>query len=168
MITSRHLLPIVCCAIALSCSNPPRSEEVAPPAAGRRLLVLGGTNFIGPHLVPAAQKAGFEVTIFTRGKNNPDLFEGVEKLRGDRDPEVGDGIKALAPLIEDNENAVRTALDSWRTLPPGREANSTHCEQVAERGAAQPPETACRMRSVSPSVTAGSLSASVRSSFSFQ
>lgn len=65
------------------------------PAEGKKLLVLGGTNFIGVHLVPAAQAAGFEVTLFTRGKTNPQLFPDVEKLVGDRDPEVGEGLKAL-------------------------------------------------------------------------
>ncbi len=61
----------------------------------KTLLVFGGTNFIGPNLVPAAQKAGFKVTLFNRGKTNPQLFPDVEKLMGDRDPKVGDGLKAL-------------------------------------------------------------------------
>jgi 2'-hydroxyisoflavone reductase len=56
-----------------------------------RLLILGGTVFLGRHLVEAAVARGDEVTIFNRGRHNPDLFPGVEKLRGDRD---GD----LAPL----------------------------------------------------------------------
>lgn len=71
------------------------AAETQRPAAGKKLLVLGGTNFIGVHLVPYAMEQGFEVTLFTRGKTNPDLFPEVEKLKGDRDPEVGDGLKAL-------------------------------------------------------------------------
>jgi 2'-hydroxyisoflavone reductase len=51
-----------------------------------RLLILGGTKFLGRHVVDAALARGHEVTIFTRGQTNPDLYpEGVEKLRGDRD-----------------------------------------------------------------------------------
>lgn len=69
-------------------------NDLAPPPA-RTMLIFGGTNFIGPQLVPAAERAGFRVTLFNRGKTNPELFPQVEKLRGDRDPNVGDGLKAL-------------------------------------------------------------------------
>lgn len=54
-----------------------------------RLLVLGGTKFLGRHTVEAALARGDEVTIFTRGQTNPDLFPEVEKLRGDRDGDLG-------------------------------------------------------------------------------
>ena len=60
-----------------------------------KLLILGGTGFIGPALVELAQKAGHTVTLFNRGKTRPGLFPDVEKLQGDRDPKKGEGIKAL-------------------------------------------------------------------------
>jgi len=50
-----------------------------------KLLVIGGTVFLGRHLVDAALQAGHEVTLFTRGEHNPDLFPEAEKLRGNRD-----------------------------------------------------------------------------------
>jgi 2'-hydroxyisoflavone reductase len=50
-----------------------------------RLLVLGGTAFLGRHLVEAALAGGHEVTLFNRGLTNPGLFPGVERLTGDRD-----------------------------------------------------------------------------------
>jgi nucleoside-diphosphate-sugar epimerase len=50
-----------------------------------KLLVLGGTKFLGRHAVDAALADGHEVTTFTRGQTNPDLFPQVEHLRGDRD-----------------------------------------------------------------------------------
>ena len=50
-----------------------------------RLLVLGGTKFLGRHAVDAALAGGHEVTIFTRGQTNPELFPAVEHLPGDRD-----------------------------------------------------------------------------------
>lgn len=53
-------------------------------AQATRLLVLGGTGFIGPHMVRAALAAGFEVTIFNRGRSNTHLFPNVENLIGDR------------------------------------------------------------------------------------
>ena len=53
-----------------------------------KLLVLGGTLFLGRHAVRAALAHGHDVTIFTRGQTNPELFPDVEALRGDRDGDV--------------------------------------------------------------------------------
>jgi 2'-hydroxyisoflavone reductase len=53
-----------------------------------KLLVLGGTVFLGRAVVDAALAAGHEVTMFNRGKNNADLYPDVEKLRGDRDGDL--------------------------------------------------------------------------------
>ncbi|MBZ0277411.1 MAG: SDR family oxidoreductase [Anaerolineae bacterium] len=50
-----------------------------------RVLILGGTKFLGRHIVEAALARGHEVTLFNRGNTNADLFPEVEKLRGDRD-----------------------------------------------------------------------------------
>lgn len=50
-----------------------------------RLLVLGGTDFLGRHVTEAALARGLRVTLFNRGRTNPDLFPEAEKLRGDRD-----------------------------------------------------------------------------------
>lgn len=50
-----------------------------------KLLVLGGTLFLGRHVVEEALAAGHEVTTFTRGRTNPDLFPEAEHLVGDRD-----------------------------------------------------------------------------------
>lgn len=50
-----------------------------------RVLILGGTLFLGRHLVEAALARGHEVTLLNRGGTNPELFPEVEKLRGDRD-----------------------------------------------------------------------------------
>jgi 2'-hydroxyisoflavone reductase len=50
-----------------------------------RLLVLGGTQFVGRACVEAALSAGHEVTLFHRGRTNPDLFPTAEHVLGDRD-----------------------------------------------------------------------------------
>lgn len=49
-----------------------------------KVLILGGTHFLGRHFVEQALSLGFEVTIFNRGKSNKKLFPEVEKLVGDR------------------------------------------------------------------------------------
>src|SRR3954449_5895882 len=54
-----------------------------------RILVLGGTQFLGRHTVDVALARGHEVTMFNRGQTRPELFPDVEKLRGDRDGDLG-------------------------------------------------------------------------------
>ncbi|MCY3936611.1 MAG: NAD-dependent epimerase/dehydratase family protein [Chloroflexi bacterium] len=61
-----------------------------------QLLVLGGTQFVGRHIVKAALAHGWQVTLFNRGQTNAELFPDVEKLRGDRDPRIDPGLSALA------------------------------------------------------------------------
>ncbi|MBX3464757.1 MAG: NAD-dependent epimerase/dehydratase family protein [Planctomycetes bacterium] len=56
-----------------------------PAATPQKILVLGGTGFLGPHFVRAALAHGHTVTLFNRGKSNPGLFADLEQLRGDRD-----------------------------------------------------------------------------------
>ncbi len=53
-----------------------------------RVLVLGGTQFLGRHVVDAALEHGHDVTLFNRGQTRPELHAGVEKLRGDRDGDL--------------------------------------------------------------------------------
>ena len=53
-----------------------------------RILVLGGTQFLGRHTVDAALARDHDVTMFNRGQTRPDLFPEVEKLRGDRDGDL--------------------------------------------------------------------------------
>ncbi|MGH3022843.1 MAG: SDR family oxidoreductase [Gaiellaceae bacterium] len=50
-----------------------------------RILVLGGTLFVGRHVVEAALERGHEVTLFNRGRTAAALFPDVETLHGDRD-----------------------------------------------------------------------------------
>jgi 2'-hydroxyisoflavone reductase len=53
-----------------------------------RILILGGTVFLGRHLVDAALIQGHTVTLFNRGQRDPELFPDVEKLRGNRDGDL--------------------------------------------------------------------------------
>jgi 2'-hydroxyisoflavone reductase len=50
-----------------------------------KLLVLGGTKFVGRACVEAALALGHDVTLFYRGRTNPDLFPTAEHVHGDRD-----------------------------------------------------------------------------------
>lgn len=53
-----------------------------------KLLILGGTKFLGHHLVDAAVAAQHEVTLFNRGKTNPTLFPNIETILGDREHDI--------------------------------------------------------------------------------
>ena len=53
-----------------------------------KILILGGTIFLGRHLVETAVKNGHEIILFNRGKHNHDLFPELEKIHGDRDGDL--------------------------------------------------------------------------------
>ncbi len=53
-----------------------------------RILILGGTSFIGPFQVQYALDRGHRVTLFNRGRTNTHLFPDVERLIGDRNDDL--------------------------------------------------------------------------------
>lgn len=53
-----------------------------------RVLILGGTHFLGRHLAEAALAQGHHVTLFNRGRQSEGLFPDAEHLRGDRDGDL--------------------------------------------------------------------------------
>jgi 2'-hydroxyisoflavone reductase len=53
-----------------------------------RILVLGGTQFIGIHMAEIALERGHAVSLFNRGRSNPGMLPGAEKLKGDRDGDL--------------------------------------------------------------------------------
>lgn len=53
-----------------------------------RILVLGGTRFVGKHVVIESRRLGHEVTLFNRGRTAPTLFPHVEHRLGDRDVDL--------------------------------------------------------------------------------
>jgi 2'-hydroxyisoflavone reductase len=69
---------------------------ILPWELAMRLLILGGTTYIGRHLAEHALAEGHDVTLFNRGRTGPGLFPGVPRLIGDRAPD-GDpaGLAAL-------------------------------------------------------------------------
>ncbi len=92
--------PIICILAAIfamllvanaAVAAPEKAAEVAP----LKILILGGTGFIGPWEVEAALAHGHEVTLFNRGKSGKGLFPDLEKLKGDRDPDKDTGLSAL-------------------------------------------------------------------------
>ncbi|GAA3189621.1 NAD-dependent epimerase/dehydratase family protein [Dactylosporangium siamense] len=58
-----------------------------------RILIVGGTRFVGRHITEAALAAGHEVTLLHRGQTGPDLFPAAVHLRADRNS-LPDGLLA--------------------------------------------------------------------------
>ena len=76
-------------AAAAGCATSSRSSSSSPTVAapkpkGKRILVLGGTGFVGPPIVRAARAQGHTITLFNRGKTAPGMFPDVETIIGDR------------------------------------------------------------------------------------
>jgi 2'-hydroxyisoflavone reductase len=62
-----------------------RGFAAETPATPLRILVLGGTRFVGPHFIELAQARGHQVSMFNRGRTNVGRVKNVEVLQGDRD-----------------------------------------------------------------------------------
>lgn len=87
------------------------------------LLVLGGTRFVGRHIVAAAIDAGHRVTLFNRG-NHPDVFPDLEQITGDRtlnlSPLAGRSFDAVVDtsgyvprVVADAVGALKGAVDRY-------------------------------------------------------
>jgi 2'-hydroxyisoflavone reductase len=57
-----------------------------------KILILGGTRFIGLHMTELALARGHTLTFFNRGKTHTDRYPGIERIKGDRNGEIG-GLK---------------------------------------------------------------------------
>lgn len=65
-----------------------------------KLLILGGTAYLGPEIVACAKVRGWEITLFNRGKTRADMFPELERIKGDRDPKKDDGLANLEKAIK--------------------------------------------------------------------
>ena len=72
------------------------------------LLVIGGTRFLGRHLVAQALAAGHRVTLLHRGRSGPRLFTGAEHLIADRDGDLA---------VLDGRRCWDTAIDTSAYVP---------------------------------------------------
>ena len=70
-------------ALAALLQNP-----VLAKAKPKKVLILGGTGFIGPHFVNAFKAGGHTLTLFNRGKRDPEADPGIEQLIGDRNGQI--------------------------------------------------------------------------------
>lgn len=84
-----------------------------------RILILGGTGFLGPAVVNKAIKRGHTLTLFNRGRTQPHLFPDIEKLQGDRDGGL-DALKGREwdAVVDTSGYVPRIVKDSAELLAP--------------------------------------------------
>jgi 2'-hydroxyisoflavone reductase len=113
-----------------------RGAAVGTASKQLRILVLGGTGFIGPHQVRAALDRGHKVTVFNRGRRSGLFGDAVEELIGNRDSQIDDGLKALAgdrtwEVVIDNSGYVPRHVRDSAELLKGRVGRYLYISTVA-------------------------------------
>ena len=108
-------------AVAAGCAPASEAEQdhADEPSRPLDILILGGTGFIGPHMVSEALRRGHTVSLFNRGRTNSELFPDLKLYKGDRN----NGLQSLEggkwDVVVDNSGYVpRHVADSARLLSP--------------------------------------------------
>ena len=105
----------------ISEANSTSPSSVRQTASPLRILILGGTSYIGPHQVRYALERGHSVSIFTRGNTQPtmfsDAFDQVEHLVGDRANNL-DALRGRTwdVVIDNSGQRIEWARDSAQLL----------------------------------------------------
>jgi len=117
-----------------------------------RVLVLGGTRFLGRALVDALLEAGHQPTLFNRGQTGPKLFPDVEQLRGDRSADLSalegrewDAVLDVAAYMPDEARRARMMMR--RSSGPTCSSNS----EIAADGRAWCPASGHSTNAIVPS-----------------
>jgi len=119
-----------------------------------KLLVLGGTKFLGRAAVDAALARGHEVTLFNRGETNPELHPQAEKLRGDREHDLS----ALEQAAAVRKQMPRVPASHILAEPIGRNTAAARPWRPARTNTATIPTTTTMMTIGIPTDSASILS----------
>jgi 2'-hydroxyisoflavone reductase len=110
MLSRRDFLGTSAAAVAAAAC---RSTDAGTPARKLRILILGGTGFIGPHEVRCALARGHEVTVFNRGRSGAGMFgKDVEELVGDRNSDLT-ALKGRTWDAVIDESASQSSAPEW-------------------------------------------------------
>ena len=102
-----------------------------------KLLLLGGTQFLGRHIVEMALQRSHDVTVFTRGRRMlpPPIASSITMLTGDRDPRIAPGLDALRDgrwdAAIDLSGYVPRVVDASATLLAGRVARYVFVSSIS-------------------------------------
>ena len=75
-------------ALALATTVSILGQRAVAAANSLRVLMLGGTGFIGPHTIEALRRGGHRITLFNNDKESAKKFPDLESLFGDRDGKI--------------------------------------------------------------------------------
>jgi len=98
----RRTLLTLAAAGAASLALPTFARKIKP----LKILILGGTRFIGLHMTALAQQRGHSVTFFNRGKTKADRFPEIERIKGDRNGEIDGLANRQWDVVIDNSGYV--------------------------------------------------------------
>lgn len=93
------------------------------PEAPLKILILGGTGFLGPAVIEAAKAKGYSVTLFNRGrteKRKPGQFDHEDKIFGNRDPDKFAGTKIVDGKEVDDETSTKGLSELEKAVKDGR------------------------------------------------
>lgn len=121
----RQFLAVSLTASAATALGRPLAAQRRAP--GKRILVLGGTDYLGPALVDAAVVAGHHVTLFNRGITNPELFPYLEKVHGLRSANAAE--ENFSGLVGRSWDAM---IDVWPSDPSLAETAARRLGQAAD------------------------------------
>jgi 2'-hydroxyisoflavone reductase len=116
----------VAAAMGLS-SNPLMAQLIKPASKPLNILFLGGTGFLGPHTVNYALARGHKVTLFNRGRSKEGLFDELETIIGNRDPQIDAGLSGLKGRKWDC--VIDTSGYVPRIVSASAKLLAEHCEQ---------------------------------------
>src|SRR5690606_30466300 len=106
---------------AMIASGLPRSSGAAQPRGRQsqplKILILGGTGYIGPHMVREALRRGHDLSLFNRGRTDEDMFPDLQTFIGDRNNNL-DALKGHKwdAIIDNSGYVPRHVADSARLL----------------------------------------------------
>lgn len=141
--------------VALAVSGAFAGRVMGDDGGSLRILILGGTGFLGPQIVNVALARGHTVTLFNRGKTNPGLFPDLETIIGDRDgglaglarrrwDAVVDTSGYLPRLVGDSARALVDAVERYlfiSTISVYRSLTVAGIDESAPLGTLQNPDT---------------------------
>jgi 2'-hydroxyisoflavone reductase len=105
----------------LSSAKPLQSNKAQKALHPLKILILGGTSFLGPQQIAYALKRGHNISTFTRGKTKPsvqkDIFSEVEQLVGDRENNL-DALRGRKwdIVIDNSGNKLKWVKDAVQLL----------------------------------------------------
>jgi 2'-hydroxyisoflavone reductase len=96
-----------------------------------RLLILGGTRFLGRHLVDLGRARGYQITLFNRGRTEPDLFPDLPQLQGDRQGDVKALTQGRWDAVIDTSGYTPSAVRASAEILSGRAGHYTFISTVS-------------------------------------